>query len=305
MWKKAFLYTRNIQAINRAPLCDFLVLLQTKPTENFQENRRTLGTCRKMHGKHQKGHRGGITRAAQRCHNHWQNFQASKERGFERNRDWGRGREGMGRWIEKWPEAQHLKSWTPWQTLWLMKLYIPHSRLSFGHWDKFATILKSAALKTQTNTIPSNLKRKQRHLSIPACQRLAQHLSQALPNLLLSQFHFKPFSRLKDGILQETIKHWTRSTLKPCNENYKRNSKYSGSEDQIFPASPKVNKLFLLRAAGGEHRQPKIVIYFSCKPFLTSRKPRMEIKEVQPDPSDFSSSPIYFKHHQLKGQWWH
>lgn len=150
-----------------------------------------------------------------------------------------------------------------------------------------------------------NLKRKQRHLSIPACQRLAQHLSQALPNLLLSQFHFKPFSRLKDEILQETIKHWTRSTLKPCNENYKRNSKYSGSEDQIFPASPKVNKLFLLRAAGGEHRQPKIVIYFSCKPFLTSRKPRMEIKEVQPDPSDFSSSPIYFKHHQLKGQWWH
>lgn len=36
------------------------------------------------------------------------------------------------------------------------------------------------------------------------------------------------------------------------------NSKYSGKEEQKFPAFPKVDKPFLLRSEGGENRQPKI-----------------------------------------------
>lgn len=100
----------------------------------------------------------------------------------------------------------------------------------------------------------SNLKRKQRSLSIPACQRLTHHLSQALPNLFLSQFHFKHFSRLEDEILQETIIQWTwstSSTLKLALSNTKAITNILGQRTKYFQHFPKVNKVFHLRSEGG------------------------------------------------------
>lgn len=77
--------------------------------------------------------------------------------------------------------------------------------------------------------------------------------------------------------------------------------KYSGTEDQLFPASPKANKLFHLRAAGGKQRQPKILVYFSCKPFLTSRKPRMETsRRFNQIPLTFPAVPLISNNITLK-----
>lgn len=56
----------------------------------------------------------------------------------------------------------------------------------------------------------------------------------------------------------------------------------------MFPAFPKVDKPLLLRSEGGEHRQPKIILYLNCKAFLTSGKHRMEMEEIQQDPPEFS-----------------
>lgn len=200
MWKRVLLYIQNIPAINRTPLCEFSVLIQTNPTENFQENQWTWGTGRATQGKHQGGTQWW---SDQRCHNHWQNFQASKERTFKRSRDWGREREGMGRWTEKGPDELNsdlkLSTWgaelpdkpCAW---WSCTFLTPASHSGTG------TNLQPFWCQLSPNKYNSlcNLKRKQRSWRIPACHRLTHHLSQALPNLLLSQFLFKPFSRLKD-----------------------------------------------------------------------------------------------------------
>jgi len=45
---------------------------------------------------------------------------------------------------------------------------------------------------------------------------------------------------------------------------------------------------FLLRSEGREHRQPKILLYFNYKAFLTSGKQRMEMEVIQQDPHEFS-----------------
>lgn len=58
----------------------------------------------------------------------------------------------------------------------------------------------------------------------------------------------------------------------------------------MFPAFPKIDRLFLLRYEGGEHRQAKILLYFNCKDFPTSGKHRMEMEETQQDSLSFPAA---------------
>lgn len=134
-------------------------------------------------------------------------FQASKGRRLTRSRDWGRGREGMGRktWEVTWSTApEELNS----QMLSFAYIVVHSSLLPFL--QALGQIRNNFEVSCPPNLDKynslSNLKRKQKSSSILACQRLTGHLPWALPNLLLSQFYFKPLSTLKVETLQEKNK---------------------------------------------------------------------------------------------------
>lgn len=184
-----------------------------------------------MHGKLKKGTHCWSHQSSTKMSQPLTRF--SEERRFRR-RGWSRGREGMRRWIEKQPEAQHLEPELPDKPFaWWSCTFFTFSSGTGANLQPFW--IQVPQNPNKYNSL-SNLKRKQRNLSILACQRLIYHLSQALPNLL-SQFHF--FSRLKDELLQETIKQWTGSALKLVLSNSKEIANTLGQRAKYFQHFPR------------------------------------------------------------------
>lgn len=196
-----------------------------------------------MHRKHQRAtHQWSSPEQQKNVITTAKFFQASKGRRLTRSRDWGRGREGMRRktWEVTWSTApEELNS----QMLSFAYVVVHSSLLPFL--QALGQICNNFEVSCPPNLNKdnslSNLKRKQKSSSILACQRLTGHLPWALPNLLLSQFYFKPLSTLKVEILQERIKQQTStsSSMKLVLSNTEEIANIQGQQTKCFQRFPR------------------------------------------------------------------
>lgn len=235
-------------------------------------------------GSSRKGLTAGVTRAAQRCPKHWPDFQKKGGLGGEA------GAEDEKEWEDELKSNLKPSTWNLNSLTNPLPDEVVHSSLFLQVLGQICNHFgfRCPQNPNKYNSL-SNLKRKQRNLSILACQRLIYHLSQALPNLL-SQFHF--FSRLKDELLQETIKQWTGSALKLVLSNSKEIANTLGQRAKYFQHFPRKINYFTSELQEVSTGSPRFWLILVVNPSLHLENPGWKSRRFEQIPLNFLAVPL-------------